>query len=683
MCSAPFASIYPALKPSAFEPKQFIASLPLLPGVYRMLDGKGQVLYVGKAAQLKKRVASYFQKTSVSPRIRLMVSHIANVEVTVTRTEAEALLLENNLIKTLKPRYNILFRDDKSYPYIVLTGHRFPRLTYYRGATEKQHQYFGPYPNAYAAKESVQLLQKIFRIRTCEDSVFNNRTRPCLLHQIHRCTAPCVGLISEEDYATDIRNAALLLQGRQSEVEGALYRAMQDAADAQHYEQAAALRDQLAALHTVQQKQFVENARATDADIVAVAELDGVTRRCEASGAGTPSSASSRNRPPRGNVSEADGVTRRCEASGAGTPSSASSRNRPPRGNVSEADGMMCVNLAMVRGGRHLGDKSFFPQNAEGQARNEVLEAFLAQHYLNRSVPPLIITSEEIAVEALEELFSTQAGYKVRILGGVSGERKQWLEMAMQNASLALRREAEKTLGQHTRLDALRAALNLPELARIECFDISHTMGEATVASCVVYDNFDMRSSEYRRYNIAGVTAGDDYAAMRQALMRRYQKLQEGEGKRPDLILIDGGAGQLGVAIEVMAELGLNDIQLMGVAKGPSRKAGEEQLLLPQQEKPLQLSPDSAALHLIQQVRDEAHRFAISGHRARRGKARTASLLEEIEGIGEKRRRSLLAYFGGMRGVQQASVEELAQAEGISLALAEKIFRQLHQEGAG
>ncbi|MBI1175141.1 MAG: excinuclease ABC subunit UvrC [Sideroxydans sp.] len=619
MFSAPSASICPVLKQPEFDPKNFVASLPLLPGVYRMLDDKGQVLYVGKAAQLKKRVASYFQKTNISPRIRLMVSHIANIEVTVTRTEAEALLLENNLIKTLKPRYNILFRDDKSYPYIVLTGHRFPRLTYYRGATEKRNQYFGPYPNAYAAKESVQLLQKIFRIRTCEDSVFNNRTRPCLLHQIHRCTAPCVGLISDEDYAADIRNATLLLQGKQGEVEGKLQQAMQDAAASQHYEQAAALRDQLQALHTVQQKQFVESGRATDADIVAVAELDGG----------------------------------------------------------------LCVNLAMVRGGRHLGDKSFFPQNvyggnAEGQARGEVLEAFLAQHYLSRSVPPLIITSEEIATGPLEELFAAQAGRKVQIRSGVSGERRQWLEMALQNAVLALRRQSEQRAGQGARLEALRAALELPQLARIECFDISHTMGEATVASCVVYDNLDMRSSEYRRYNISGITPGDDYAAMRQALQRRYQKLQVDEGKRPELVLIDGGAGQLGVACEVMNELGLSDIQLIGVAKGPERKAGMEQLLLPQREKPLQLPPDSPALHLIQQVRDEAHRFAISGHRARRGKARTASVLEEIGGVGEKRRRNLLAHFGGLKGVQQASPEELEQVEGISPALAQKIYQQLH-----
>jgi excinuclease ABC subunit C len=602
-----------------FNVKAFLASLPLSPGVYRMLDARGQVLYVGKAGQLKKRVASYFQKTNISPRTRLMVSHIARIEVTVTRSEAEALLLENNLIKTLKPRYNILFRDDKSYPYIVLTGHKFPRLTYYRGATAKQHQYYGPYPNSHAAKESLNLLQKVFRIRTCEDSVFNNRTRPCLLHQIHRCNAPCVGLITIEDYATSILSASLLLQGKQGEVEGVLRKAMEQAADSQRYEQAAALRDQLQSLHTVQQKQFMESGRATDADIVAVAELDGV----------------------------------------------------------------LCVNLAMVRGGKHLGDKSFFPQNihlenADEQLPAEVLEAFLAQHYLNRSVPSLILTGIEITTETLEQLLGEQAGHKVQIRQSVSGERKQWLDMALNNAMLALRQQAGQQAGQSSRLAALRAALSLPKLSRIECFDISHTMGEATIASCVVYDNLASQNTEYRRYNISGITAGDDYAAMRQALLRRYLKLQAGEGKRPDLILIDGGAGQLGIACEVMTELGLTDIALMGVAKGVERKPGMEQLLLPQREKPLQLPPDSPALHLIQQIRDEAHRFAISGHRAKRGKTRTASMLEEISGVGERRRRNLLARFGGLPGVRQASVDELAQVEGISRVLAEKIYQQLH-----
>lgn len=599
---------------TAFDPKAYVAALPLLPGVYRMLDVSGQVLYVGKAAQLKKRVSSYFQKTNISPRIRLMISHIANIEVTITSTEAEALLLENNLIKSLKPRYNILFRDDKSYPYIVLTGEEYPRLAYYRGSAVKQHQNFGPYPNSYAAKESIALLQKIFRLRTCEDSVFNNRARPCLLHQIQRCTAPCVGLISKDDYASDVRNASLVLLGKQDEVEVRLRSAMEQAADTQHYEQAAALRDQLHALHTVQQKQFMESGRATDADIVAVVEQDGV----------------------------------------------------------------VCVNLSMVRGGRHLGDKHFFPQNADNQGVTEVLEAFLAQHYLNNSVPSSILVNLEIECGNLEELLSEQAGRKVQIRHSVSGERRQWLDMAVNNALLALRQQAGMQAGQLLRLEALRTALGQPDLSRIECFDISHTMGEATVASCVVYDNLAIRPTEYRRYNIKDITAGDDYAAMRQALLKRYQKLQQGEGKRPDLILIDGGAGQLGVAIEVMAELGLSDIQLMGVAKGVERKPGMEQLLLPGQEKPLQLSPDSPALHLIQQVRDEAHRFAITGHRAKRGKARTTSTLEEISGVGEKRRRNLLSRFGGLKGVQQASVAELTQVEGISQELAEKIYQQLH-----
>jgi excinuclease ABC subunit C len=602
------------LNATPFDPKEFVASLPLQPGVYRMLDAAGHVLYVGKANQLRKRVGSYFQQGNLSPRIRLMVSHIARIEITVTRSEAEALLLENNLIKSLKPRYNILFRDDKSYPYIVLTGSSFPQLAYYRGAMDKRHQYFGPYPNAQAAKETINLLQKVFRLRVCDEAVFRNRTRPCLLYQIHRCTAPCVGHIGAEDYATDVRNATLLLQGKHGEVEKHLRAAMEKASEALEYEHAAALRDQLQALRTVQQKQFVESGRDTDADIVAVVEEGGA----------------------------------------------------------------LCLNLAVVRGGRHLGDKPFFPQNVQGQDSIEVLEAFLAQHYLERSVPPLVVTSPEVADESLEQLLSEQAGHKVHIRHAVTGERRHWLEMAQANALLALRQQAGLQAGQMQRLEALRKALSLPDVKRIECFDISHTMGEATVASCVVYDELAIRPQEYRRYNISGITPGDDYGAMRQALQRRYQKLQAGEGKRPDLVLIDGGAGQLKVAMDVMIELGMGDMALVGVAKGVERKPGMEQLLRPGVEKSLQLAPDSPALHLIQQVRDEAHRFAISGHRARRGKARTASSLEDIEGVGEKRRRNLLTHFGGLKGVQQASTEELSRVEGISPALAEKIYQHLH-----
>lgn len=611
---------------SEFDPKPILDSLPLLPGVYRYYDSRGAVLYVGKANQLKKRVSSYFQKSNISPRIRLMVSHIARIETTVTRSEAEALLLENNLIKSLKPRYNILFRDDKSYPYIVLTGEQFPRLTYYRGTPNKQHQYFGPYPNAYAAKESMQLLQRIFRIRTCEDSVFNNRTRPCLLHQINRCTAPCVDLISAADYQTDIHCAVLLLQGKHQEVERTLTASMEQAAEAQHYEQAGVLRDQLRALHTVQQKQFVESTGGTtDADIIA----------------------------------------------------------------LSMSEGLVCVNLAMVRGGRHLGDKSFFPEHAEELAADEIVQAFIAQHYLNRTVPPLLVLAASFTDETLAQLLSEQAGHQVRISTAASGERRQWLEMAQRNAELALQQRSAQQGGQQLRLDRLRTWLDMPQLQRIECFDISHTMGEATVASCVVYENLDMRSAQYRRYNISGITPGDDYAAMRQALTRRYQKLSlihessgqthavKNEGARPDLILIDGGLGQLHIAMQVMQELGL-DLALVGVAKGVERKAGMEQLIFPDGTA-RQLPADDPALHLIQQIRDEAHRFAITGHRARRGRARTASSLEEIAGVGDKRRRSLLTHFGGLREVAQASVEQLCQVEGISKSLAVAIYQQLHQ----
>lgn len=611
------------LSAEQFDPKPILDSLPLLPGVYRYYDSKGEVLYVGKAKQLKKRVSSYFQKTNISPRIRLMVSHIVRIETTVTRSEAEALLLENNLIKSLRPRYNILFRDDKSYPYIVLTGDRFPRLAYYRGTPDRRHQYFGPYPNSYAAKESIQLLQKIFRIRTCEDSVFNNRTRPCLLHQIRRCTAPCVNLISDGDYQADIRNTVLLLQGKHREVEQSLRVAMEQAAEAQHYEQAAALRDQLRALHTVQQKQFVESTGGvTDADIIALARQDG----------------------------------------------------------------LVCVNLAMMRGGRHLGDKSFFPEHAEGLAADEIVQAFIAQHYLKRSVPPLLVLDTIGDAGMLVQLLSEQAGQAVRISTAASGERKQWLEMAQRNALLALQQRGMQQGGQKLRLDKLRVWLDMPDIQRIECFDISHTMGEATQASCVVYDDLEMRPAQYRRFNIpvlssvegTGITPGDDYAAMRQALTRRYQKLAEAEeGVRPDMILIDGGLGQLNIAVDVMHELGLNDLALIGVAKGEERKAGLEQLIFPDGTSK-QLRSDDPALHLIQQIRDEAHRYAITGHRAKRGKARTTSSLEQISGVGDKRRRSLLTHFGGLREVAQASVEQLCQVEGISKALAEAIYRQLH-----
>lgn len=602
---------------SSFDAKAFCSTLPSQPGVYRMLNAAGEVIYVGKAIDLRKRVSSYFQKNGLGPRTQLMVSQIMGIETTVTRSEAEALLLENNLIKSLAPRYNILFRDDKSYPYVILSGHRFPRLGFYRGPLDKKHHYFGPFPNAGMVRESIQLLQKVFRLRTCEDTVFSNRTRPCLLYQIQRCSGPCVDLIGEQAYLEDAKDAELFLQGKQTEVLQNITRKMREAADAQDYEQAALFRDQIQSLRKIREKQFVDSGSALDADVVA------------------------------------------CFAENNG-------------------GGRICVNLAMVRGGRHLGDKSFFPQNAEGYDPPAVAEAFLAQHYLNRSAPGLIIVGEKIRRETLQNLLSGQSGRKIVINANPIGNRRVWLNMATENARLALEQMLSRQASQEERLQALQQALDIPGLGRIECFDISHTLGEATVASCVVYDNFSMRSSEYRRYNITGIVPGDDYAAMRDVLSRRYRKIAEVEGPLPDLILIDGGRGQVSVAKEVLVELGFNDANLLGVAKGEERKPGLEQLIFPGVEKPLQLAKDHPGLHLIQQIRDEAHRFAIFGHRTKLGKSRTSSSLEQIEGIGSKRRQGLLARFGGLKGVLKASVEELQQVDGISRALAERIYRDLH-----
>lgn len=600
-----------------FDAKDFCVNLPLQPGVYRMINAKGEVIYVGKAVSLKKRVSSYFQKSNLGPRIQLMISQVAGIETTVTRSEAEALLLENNLIKSLKPRYNIIFRDDKTYPYVILSGHSFPRLGFYRGVLDKTHQYFGPYPNAGIVRESIQLLQKIFRLRTCEDSVFSNRTRPCLLFQIKRCSGPCVNQISPQAYQSDVRSAELFLQGKQTEVMEAISVKMQQAADRMEYEQAALLRDQIQALRKIREKQFVDSGKALDADVVACVFIK-------------------------------DGA------------------------------GKVCVNLAMIRGGRHLGDKSFFPQNADDCTPASVIEAFLAQHYLNRSVPPLIILGEKIKRETLQELLTNQCGHKIAINTNPVGEKRVWLDMAAENAHLALTQMMSRQASQEKRLLALQQELNMPGLNRIECFDISHTLGEATVASCVVYDNYAMRNNEYRRFNIEGITPGDDYAAMREALSRRYQKVVRGEGQLPDLILIDGGKGQISAAQEALQELGISDANLLGVAKGEERKPGLEQLIFPPPKKPLQLPSEHPALHLIQQIRDEAHRFAIQGHRGRRGKARTSSSLETITGVGAKRRQRLLGRFGGLKGVLTASIEELQQTEGISRKLAEKIYKELH-----
>ena len=598
-----------------FDPAAVITGLPRLPGVYRMLNGAGEALYVGKALDLKQRVASYFHKAGgLSPRIQLMLGQVAAVETTVTRSEAEALLLEHNLIKALNPRYNILFRDDKSYPYLVLTGHRYSRLGFHRGSLDKRHRHFGPFPNAGAVRESIQLLQKAFRLRTCEDTVFSHRSRPCLLHQIRRCTAPCVDLISESDYAEDVRSAMLFLSGKEDEVIDRLTLRMDAAASGMRYEEAAIFRDQIAALRKVREKQFVSGA-GDDADVIA----------------------------------------------------------------CGRAAGVACVNLVMIRGGRHLGDKNFFPRNADDSDLQQVLEAFVPQHYLEHAVPSQIVVGERLDAAPLERLLTERAGRKVSIHANPGGARRVWLEMATRNAQLGAAQALGSQATQEARLAALHQAFDLPETAqRIECFDVSHTLGEATVASCVVYDKSAMQKGEYRHYNIAGMKPGDDYGAMREVLTRRYRKIVAGEGKVPDLILIDGGKGHLAVATGVFAELGLSDVALVAVAKGPERRPGQEQLMAAGGGAPLALGADHPALHLIQQIRDEAHRFAIQGHRARRGKARSGSTLEKIFGIGAIRRQRLLSRFGGLRGLLAASVDELAQVEGISRTLAEMIHRELH-----
>jgi excinuclease ABC subunit C len=625
----------------SFDPRPILSQLPNLPGVYRMKNAAGEVIYVGKARDLKKRVSSYFQKTHSSPRTDLMVSHVADIETTVTRSEAEALLLENNLIKSHAPRYNVLFRDDKSYPYIMLTGQAFPQLRFYRGNHVKPHRYFGPFPSAWAVRETIGHLQKVFRLRTCDDTVYSHRSRPCLLHQIGRCSAPCVGLISHSDYTRDVQNAELFLAGKESEVIDQLQQKMEAASEALEFERAGALRDQIRTLQKVLSKTFVESGNQRDADVIALAQ----------------------------------------------------------------DKGLWCVNLVMIRGGRHLGDRSLFPTNAQGADAPTVLGAFLDQHYGGQRPPSRIVVDESIEPESLEETFSETAGYAVKIITRPQGETRGWMMMAQKNAALALQQRLASQASQEERLSALQEALGLAGVARIECFDISHTMGEATVASCVVYDHGKMQSSEYRRFNITGIQPGDDYAAMRDALSRRYRKLAEqggesGEGtvdssadseagdgtskaevaevKRPDLVLIDGGKGQLNVAQEVMDELGLADIQLIGVAKGEERKPGLETLVFPREDRAINLSPDHPGLHLIQQVRDEAHRFAITGHRARRAKTRNTSRLEEVQAIGPKRRQALLKHFGGMQGVLSASVDDLAKVEGISQKLAETLYNELH-----
>jgi excinuclease ABC subunit C len=603
-------------QPLPFDGKAFVRTLTSSPGVYRHFDAAGELLYVGKAGNLKKRVGSYFLKPRMEPRIAAMVAQIARVEITVTRTEGEALLLESQLIKSLKPRYNILLRDDKSYPYIYLSsGEDYPRLAFHRGAKNLPGRYFGPYPSTYAVRESLSLMQKLFKVRQCEDSYFRNRTRPCLQYQIGRCSAPCVGLISVEDYHSDVRHAEMFLEGRSNAVIDELAEAMEQASKALQFERAAKLRDQVAALRQLQAQHHVQGASA-DMDVIAC----------------------------------------RIEA------------------------GMACVSVLFFRNGISLGTRDFFPRRPLDAEPADVLTQFIAQYYLDRPVPRELILGEPLAdQEILAELLGQHAGHGVELKSSVRGERAQFLQMAERNAqaSLTARLASRQTLG--TRFDDLQKVLGLAAPPRrIECFDISHTMGELTVASCVVFGPEGPEKSHYRRFNIAGITPGDDYAAMHQALTRRFRKVAEGEGARPDILLIDGGSGQVTQALEVLRELGVGGIEVVGVAKGPGRRAGEETLVLADSGRELHPGSSSPALHLVAAVRDEAHRFAISGHRKRREKARERSVLEDVPGIGARRRSALLKAFGGMQGLERAGVEELMQVKGIDRGLAERIYASLH-----
>ena len=616
-----------------------VASLPGLPGVYRYFDKDEQLLYVGKAIHLKKRVSSYFTRPHDGTRTGHMVSKIARLETTVVRSEAEALLLENNLIKTLKPRYNILFRDDKSYPYLKLTramstedklskdelGHPspklIPRMVYYRGAVDKHHDYFGPYPSVWAVREAIELLQKIFRLRTCEDTVFRNRTRPCLMYQIKRCSGPCVGKISVDDYQLNVGHAGKLLHGETQGVMKSLESRMMEHSSKLEFEQAAELRNQLSALSKVLHQQSVDTVDDRDVDILAVVVQGG----------------------------------------------------------------RACVNLAMVRGGRHLGDRPYFPSHVEDASTSEILEAFVAQHYLEIPPPPTLITNQPVDKELLRVL-SEQTGIRIAAVHQPREQRKTWLEMALQNANLQLTRLLAEEGSQQERTRALVESIDLApedlELFRIECFDISHTSGEATQASCVVFHHHKMQPSEYRRYNIEGITGGDDYAAMKQVLTRRYSKLAElvrtGEAKFPDLVLIDGGKGQVSMAKEVFESLDLDLSRIVGVEKGEGRRVGLEELVFADGREKIYLGKDSAALMLVAQIRDEAHRFAITGMRAKRAKVRIgASKIEDIPGIGPKKRAKLLQRFGGVRGVAEASAQDLMSVEGISPELAQAIYLAL------
>ena len=580
-----------------------------------MINSKGDVIYVGKAKNLKNRVRSYFVKNQSSPRTKLMVGNINSIEFTVTNTEAEALILENNLIKKFMPRYNVIFRDDKSYPYLAITDDKFPRIRFHRGAQKKNTLYFGPFPNATAVRESIKLLQKVFMLRTCENTIFKNRSRPCLEHQIKRCTAPCVNLISQSDYLHDTKQAALFLNGKGNEVIKNLTTKMNEHSDSFNFERAAVYRDRIQSLRQVRLQQSVSDFSEKDADIIA----------------------------------------------------------------SYHAYGKVCVNVVMIRGGRHLGDKSYFPKFQQEQDDVNVIEVFIVQFYDQIKPPPSIVIDKKINKSLIQDFFVIKNYSKIKIISKLVGDKKNWHLMAQKNAKVALIQENDKHSAQEEKLFKLRGLLKLPDyVKRIECFDISHTMGAQTVASCVVYDNFNMQPKEYRKFNIKHDNPGDDYGAMREVIDRRLKRIISEESKKPDLVLIDGGLGQVNVAKKIMVELDVHNIFLVGVSKGPSRKVGQEKLILSDGNIVQETDPTHIGFHLLQKIRDEAHRFAITGHRAKRAKAGLASSLENIEGIGAKKRKNLLVYFGGLDGVKNAPPEELVLVEGINNQLAEKIYDFFH-----
>jgi len=609
-----------------FDPSAFLKTVTGKPGVYRMYDAGGKVLYVGKAKNLKKRLSSYFRNTGLSAKTAVLVAQIANVEVTVTHTESEALLLENNLIKEFRPRYNVLLRDDKSYPYIFISdSDAYPRISLHRGAHKKPGRYLGPYPNAGAVRETINLLQKTFRIRQCEDSYFSNRSRPCLQYQIRRCTAPCVGYISEQAYRQDIRHALLFLEGRSSQIVVELVRGMEKAASKQNYEKAAIYRDQIATLKSITDRQYI-SAEKGDIDVIA------------------------------------------CAGEG----------------------GQACVQVFYIRNGLNLGNRAYYPSLPEAMAVEDILAAFIPQFYLEREIPAEVLLSDEPTDgRLLRQTLNDKAGHRVSLSWRVRGERARWIDMAMNNARQALATRLVSRTGLQQRFEALQEALQLETMPqRLECFDISHTQGEAAIASCVVFTQEGPFKNDYRRYNISDITPGDDYAAMKQALQRRFRKAgqatataeRQSDARLPDVLFIDGGKGQLRQAVDVFDELGIDAVLLVGVAKGEGRKAGLEKLVFSDGRPELHLDADTPALHLVLQIRDEAHRFAISGHRARRARIRRQSPLEDISGLGPKRRQTLLTHYGGLQGITRAGVEDLARIPGIDKKLAQAIYDRFHVE---